>query len=175
MTLLLIFLPRICNLFTLWKSQALDEWWKCWIQSILYRRKSIFPTLRLLVSTMSWKRVLSNQLFKVLTTSQQLLTCGPALPNTCTWVSLCISLQMIGSWDLFCLDTVPIFEDHTGQNLAETVLDILGNWELQSEQLVCTTPDNGSNFIAAFETLEWPRIGCFGHNLDLAVNKALNI
>ena len=80
-------------------------------------------------------------------------------------------------WELrsFCLDTVPVFEDHTGQNLAETVLDILGNWELQSEQLVCTTTDNGSNFIAAFETLEWPRISCFGHNLDLAVNKALNI
>ena len=75
----------------------------------------------------------------------------------------------------FCLDTVPVFEDHAGQNLAETVLDILGNWELQSEQLVCTTTDNGSNFIAAFETLEWPRISCFGHNLDLAVNKALNI
>ena len=61
-------------------------------------------------------------------------------------------------WELrsFCLDTVPVFEDHTGQNLAETVLDIHGNWELQSEQLVCTTTDNGSNFIAAFEPLSGP-------------------
>ena len=81
------------------------------------------------------------------------------------------------NWELrsYCLDTVPPFEDHTGQNLAEAAVDILGNWELQSENLVCTTTDNGSNFIAAFQTLEWPRISCFGHNLDLAVNKALNI
>ena len=80
-------------------------------------------------------------------------------------------------WELrsFCLDTVHVFEDHTGQNLAKTVLDILGNSELQSEQLVRTTTNNGFNFIAAFETLEWPRISCFGHNLDLTVNKALNI
>ena len=89
---------------------------------------------------------------------------------------LSFTVHFIASdWELrsFCLDTVPLFEDHTGQNLAETVYDILGNWELRSEQLVCTTTDNGSNFIVAFENLEWPRISCFGNNLDLTVNKAL--
>jgi hypothetical protein len=80
-------------------------------------------------------------------------------------------------WDMrsYCLDTVPLFEDHTGQNLAEAVQDILANWELTSERLVCTTINNGSNFVSAFDTLDWPRLSCFGHNLDLAVNKALDI
>ena len=81
------------------------------------------------------------------------------------------------SWDLnsYCLDTVPIFEDHTGQNLADAIQDILANWELKPEDLVGTTTDNGSNFIAAFNLLDWPRISCFGHNLDLAINKVLKI
>ena len=36
------------------------------------------------------------------------------------------------NWQLksFCLDTEPVLDDHTGQNLADAVQDILGNWEL---------------------------------------------
>ena len=73
------------------------------------------------------------------------------------------------NWQLktFCLDTVPILDDHTGQNLANTVQDILGNWELDSVNLICATTDNGSNFVSAFTILDWTRISCFGHNLDL--------
>jgi len=47
--------------------------------------------------------------------------------------------------------------------------------ELKPEDLVGTTTDNGLNFIAAFNLLDWPRISCFGHNLDLAINKVLKI
>ena len=77
------------------------------------------------------------------------------------------------SWDLqaFTLETVPMFEDHTGQNIADAVVDILDNWNLEGSKLIATTTDNGSNF--AFKSLEWTRISCFGHNLDLAVNKVL--
>ena len=81
-------------------------------------------------------------------------------------------------WKLqsFCLDTVPLFDDHTGQNIANTVIDVLSNWELKDENLVATTTDNGSNYVAAFKNvLKWPRISCFGHNLDLAINKSLAI
>ena len=38
-----------------------------------------------------------------------------------------------GEWGLKsnCLDTVALFADHTGDNIAESVIDILANWELK--------------------------------------------
>ena len=53
-------------------------------------------------------------------------------------------------------------------------MDILSNWELNPEDIVATTTDNGSNVIAAFKNLKILRISCFGHNLDLAVKKSLD-
>ena len=46
-------------------------------------------------------------------------------------------------WELktFCLHIVPILQDHTGQNLAEAVQDVLANWELDPANLICTTTD----------------------------------
>ena len=45
--------------------------------------------------------------------------------------------------------------------------------ESRSKNLIATTTDNGSNFLSAFRTLDWCRISCFGHNLDLAISKSL--
>ena len=42
---------------------------------------------------------------------------------------------------------VPLFEEHTGQNLVDVIQDILANWELKAESLVTTTV-NGSNCFA---------------------------
>ena len=81
-------------------------------------------------------------------------------------------------WELhsFCLDTVPLFKDHTGETIADAIQDILLNWGLSVDNLVATTTDNGSNFVRAFNSvLQWPRISCFGHNLDLSINKGLKI
>ena len=74
----------------------------------------------------------------------------------------------------YCLDTTPLFEDHTGQNISEAIKDIYQNWQLPVADLVATTTDNGSNFIAAYQQLNWIRLSCFGHNLDLAIKKSLN-
>ena len=81
-------------------------------------------------------------------------------------------------WKLqcFCLDTIPLFSGHTGQNIADAIQDILLNWNLEADNLLINTTDNGLNFVAAFHNiLEWPRLSCFGHNLDLATKKSLNI
>ena len=53
----------------------------------------------------------------------------------------------------YCLDTIPSYEDHTGENIAGALQDVLENWQLSSEKLVATTTDNASNYVAAFETL----------------------
>lgn len=87
---------------------------------------------------------------------------------------LSFTIHFIDDWQLhsFCLDTIPLFNDHTGQNIADTIHDVLVNWELKPEALVATTTDNGSNFVSAFKNiLQWPRITCFGHNLDLQLTR----
>ena len=56
-----------------------------------------------------------------------------------------ITIHFISSdWELnsFCLETVPLFTDHTGQNIADAILDILENWNLSRDNLVATTTDS---------------------------------
>ena len=64
-------------------------------------------------------------------------------------------------------------EDHTGHVIAEALEATLEEWELSSNQQVCLTTDSGSNVIAATNILNWTRISCFGHNLHLAITKAI--
>jgi len=72
----------------------------------------------------------------------------------------------------YCLDTLPLFEDHTGENIAAALQDILENWSLSTDKLVAVTTDNRSNYIAALNSLGWTCVSCFSHNLNLAVSKA---
>ena len=67
----------------------------------------------------------------------------------------------------FCLETAPLVKDHTVENIAEPMTEVLDN----SANLVATTTDNGSNVLRAFRILDWCQISCFGHNLDLAITK----
>ena len=43
------------------------------------------------------------------------------------------------------------FEPHTGQNHADTIQDIIANWDLKSKDLVSKTKDNGFSFMLAFQ------------------------
>jgi len=65
-----------------------------------------------------------------------------------------------------------LYEDHTGENIAAAMQDVLDNRNLDASKLVATTTDNGSNYIATFNSLRWTCVSCFGHNLNLAVSKA---
>ena len=42
-----------------------------------------------------------------------------------------------------------MYEDHTGQNIADAIMDIFDKWKLSIKKLVATTIDNGSNMIVA--------------------------
>ena len=80
------------------------------------------------------------------------------------------------NWNLksFCLETVPLFDDYTGANISESIADIVTNWQLSTDKLVVTTTDNRSNFVAAFNSTGSARLSCFGHCLDLAIQKCLD-
>ncbi len=80
------------------------------------------------------------------------------------------------AWQLqsHCLGTTYLVEDHTGENIKESLLETLKEWNLDTKSLVAMTTDSGSNVKRACTLLNWRRLSCFGHNLDLGVRKALN-
>ena len=62
----------------------------------------------------------------------------------------------------------------TGEHLKDALSMSLMDWGLDSTKLIAITTDNASNIKLACELLTWMRLSCFGHNLDLAINKGLN-
>ena len=72
-----------------------------------------------------------------------------------------------------CLQTHFMPDDHTADNLSEAMLVTLEAWSLDQVNQVCNTTDNGANIIKAADNLGWPRLSCFGHNLHLAITKAV--
>ena len=72
-----------------------------------------------------------------------------------------------------CLQTHFLPEDHTGENLAEAMESTLAAWDLRASRQLCLTTDNATNLINAAERLQWSHLSCFGHNLHLAITKAI--
>ena len=72
-----------------------------------------------------------------------------------------------------CLQTQFLPEDHNAENLGEAMTVTLECWDLDASNQVCLTTDNGSNIVKAASDLNWSRVSCFGHNLHLAITKAL--
>ena len=79
-------------------------------------------------------------------------------------------------WNLRSLSLSTSFlpEDHTGDVLAEAFTETLEEWNLCPTKQVCMTTDSGANIVAAARILKWTQISCFGHNLHLAITKALD-
>lgn len=71
------------------------------------------------------------------------------------------------------LETCFLPVDHTGENIAEAIRSVNDTWNLSREKLVCMTTDNGTNVIKASEVLNYQRLPCFGHCLNLAVTNTL--
>ena len=66
-------------------------------------------------------------------------------------------------------------DSHTADNIAEELEAILGEWKLPVDGLCAATTDNGSNIVLATEVLGWPRMPCFSHTLQLAVERAVSL
>ena len=73
----------------------------------------------------------------------------------------------------YCLKALYVPEDHTGESLQEAFHMILSDWYLDKSKQGAITSDSGSNIKRAFQLLGWTNVSCFGHNLDLAINKGL--
>ena len=80
------------------------------------------------------------------------------------------------NWNMCCkcLQTHYMPEAHTAVNLQEALTSSLEQWNLDPDKQVAITTDSGANIKLACELLGWQRLSCFGHNLDLAVNKGLD-
>uniref|UniRef100_A0AAR2KXW3 HAT C-terminal dimerisation domain-containing protein n=1 Tax=Pygocentrus nattereri TaxID=42514 RepID=A0AAR2KXW3_PYGNA len=80
-------------------------------------------------------------------------------------------------WQLkcHCLETHFFPEDHTSENISEMFENMLQEWKLPKEDLCGITTDNATNMKKAFSDFPCVWLTCFGHNLNLAVNKVLKI
>lgn len=94
-----------------------------------------------------------------------------------SYISLTIHYISPDSFTLRChlLETCEFSETHTGVHIAEELKSIIDSWKLPSPGLVAATTDNGSNVVLAMECLEYTRVPCFSHTLQLAVEDALKI
>lgn len=90
------------------------------------------------------------------------------------YVSLTVHF-MTPQWELrtYCLRTIYMPESHTGENVAQMLKTILGEYNLRLADVTTFTTDNGSNMKVAIRNLKLLRIPCFGHILHNAINNAI--
>ena len=75
-------------------------------------------------------------------------------------------------WDLahFTLQNKALPDQHTTKNLAEALLTVLRDWNLDPATLSCAVVDNAANVQKAVtRVLFWNCLGCFGHTINLCV------
>ena len=92
----------------------------------------------------------------------------PYMGQTLHWID--------SEWNLQCrhLGTEFVPENHTAQQLAESMNDMLVQWKLNADKQVAITTDNGANIKKACRDIGWTNVSCFGHNLHLAITNTLN-
>ena len=89
-----------------------------------------------------------------------------------------VTLHYINNeWELKCflLEAGEMVEQHTAINLANYLEEVLARWNLPVAHISAVVTDNASNITAAIARLEWQRLGCFSHTLQLSVHKALSL
>ena len=55
----------------------------------------------------------------------------------------------------YLLDVKELLDNHTGENIAEYLSEIMNDWDLSSANLSGVTTDKGSNMLKAVSTLHW--------------------
>ena len=89
-----------------------------------------------------------------------------------------VTLHFINNdWELkhFLLEAGEIIEQHTAVNLAHYSVEVIARWNLPATHISAVVTDNASNITDAIARLEWKRLGCFSHTLQVSLHKALNL
>ena len=75
-------------------------------------------------------------------------------------------------WNMQCkvLDTLKVCGSHTAENIANCLTQVKTNWGFLSQTLVT---DNAANEVKAASLINWPRLSCMGHNINLIVTAGL--
>lgn len=90
----------------------------------------------------------------------------------------CFTVHYLSSdWQLkcHCLESHFFPEDHKSENITEMFENMLQEWKISKESLCGITTDNARNMKKAFAEFLCVWLTCFGHNLNLAISKALKI
>lgn len=72
------------------------------------------------------------------------------------------------------LSTEAVYESQTGQVVAKEINSILEQFDLEGK-VIAATVDNASNMDVALKNLEFLKVGCFAHTLNLAAQKVYDI
>ncbi|XP_019716757.1 zinc finger BED domain-containing protein 4-like [Hippocampus comes] len=72
------------------------------------------------------------------------------------------------------LDCFVFSERHTSENLAEELLKVAKEWNVENK-VVCCVSDNAANITKAIKTLKWTHHPCLAHTLNLVVRDALKV
>ncbi|KAM4018541.1 deformed epidermal autoregulatory factor 1 homolog isoform 2-T2 [Anomaloglossus baeobatrachus] len=72
------------------------------------------------------------------------------------------------------LECVELCESHTADNLAEELLRIAKNWQIESKVICCVT-DNAANITKAIKILNWAHNPCLAHTINLIVRDSMKV
>ncbi|XP_051806127.1 E3 SUMO-protein ligase ZBED1-like [Acanthochromis polyacanthus] len=76
------------------------------------------------------------------------------------------------------LQTRPLYESHTSEQLSEALTEAVTEWKLQRDSsTIPVTTDNAKNMVNAVNATAGlgPQIGCFAHTVNLAAKNAVSI
>ena len=88
-----------------------------------------------------------------------------------------LSIHFIDNvWELqsYCLETREVSVDHTAENIASELKELLSDWKVK-ERVCGFTTDNAANISNAMERLDVLNFPCLGHTLQLAVKQSFDV
>ena len=73
----------------------------------------------------------------------------------------------------YLLDRKEFPESPTSVNIANELQSILQDWEIDEDRIAVITTDNGMNITSTVRILDWIRVPCFSHTLQLKCEQSL--